>query len=163
MLHHDQYAGESSAMFLPMTNCDHSDLSYSYTTIQFVSYQAKLYDATLIVTFYQPLYWKATDMGVVQNYFHTSTVVLVRYSIYRSIATLVNVRYRYFMISRYFDMSSIEWGVRYLTIYRSGVGIVRFDTYKNCGYRSIAQNLDIAIANIDSSMPNSGLSYWYRR
>ena len=45
----------------------------------------------------------------------------------------------------------------------SGVGIGRFDPYKNCRYRSIAQNLDIAVATIDSSMPNIGLAYWYRR
>ncbi len=32
-------------------------------------------------------------------------LVLVRYSIYRSIAILVNVRYRYLMVSRYFDIS----------------------------------------------------------
>ena len=36
-------------------------------------------------------------------------VVLVRYSIYRSIAILVNVRYRYLVVSRYFDISNIEW------------------------------------------------------
>ena len=30
-----------------------------YTKIQFVSYQAKQYDATAILTFDQPLYWKA--------------------------------------------------------------------------------------------------------
>ena len=36
-------------------------------------------------------------------------LVLVRYSIYRSIAILVNVRYRYLVVSRYFDISNIEW------------------------------------------------------
>ena len=44
--------------------------------------------------------------------FDTFTVfilVLVRYSIYRSIAILVNVRYRYLVVSRYFDISNIEW------------------------------------------------------
>ena len=34
--------------------------------------------------------------------------MLVRYSIYRSIVILVNIRYRYFMVSRYFDISSID-------------------------------------------------------
>ena len=37
---------------------------------------------------------------------HKKQVVLVRYSIYRSIAILVNVRYRYLMVSRYFDISN---------------------------------------------------------
>ena len=36
----------------------------------------------------------------------TFKLVLVRYSIYRSIAILVNVRYRYLMVSRYFDISN---------------------------------------------------------
>ena len=53
-------------------------------------------------------------MGVVQSYLHTCTVVLVQYS-------------------RYFDISSSELGIRYLTMYRSGVGIVRFET-ANCRY-----------------------------
>ena len=84
-------------------------------------------------------------MGVVQIYLHTCTVVPVRYMIYRSITILVNIRYRYVMVSIYFDISSIECDVRYLTIYRSSVGIVRFDTYKKCRYRNIA----------DSSMHNT--------
>ena len=37
------------------------------------------------------------------------SLVLVRYSIYRSIAILVNVRYRYLVVSRYYDISSIVW------------------------------------------------------
>ena len=36
----------------------------------------------------------------------TSMVVLVRYSVYRSIVILVNVRYLYLMVSRYFDISN---------------------------------------------------------
>ena len=35
-----------------------------------------------------------------------SVLVLVRYSIYQSIAILVNVRYRYLVVSRYFDISN---------------------------------------------------------
>ena len=37
-----------------------------------------------------------------------SRVVLVRYSIYRSIAILAKVRYRYLVVSRYFDTFGIE-------------------------------------------------------
>ena len=60
MLHHEQYTGESSAMFLPMIKLDLSDPScIDLTRMQFVSYQAKQYDATIILTFDQPLYWKA--------------------------------------------------------------------------------------------------------
>ena len=52
-------------------------------------------------------------------------LVLVRYSIYRRIATLVNVRYRYLVVLWYFDISnesgdmqvsSIEWNIEYRMI-----------------------------------------------
>ena len=59
-------------------------------------------------------------------------LVLVRYPIYRSIAILVNVRYRYLVVSRYFDISnesmisqtilgrytSIEYRMKYRVPYR---------------------------------------------
>ena len=35
-------------------------------------------------------------------------LVLVRYSIYRSITILAKVRYRYLVVSRYFDIFGIE-------------------------------------------------------
>ena len=57
-------------------------------------------------------------------------LVLVRYSIYRSIAILVNVRYRYLMVSRYFDIPGIEYRMirRYLgDISYDPAGIVPFD------------------------------------
>ena len=59
MLHHGEYTGESSVMFLPMIDLDPSDPSCIYTTMKFVSSQARRYDATPILTFDQPLYWKA--------------------------------------------------------------------------------------------------------
>ena len=43
----------------------------------------------------------------VKRYYSTWALVLVRYSIYQSIAILVNVRYRYLVVSRYFDISNI--------------------------------------------------------
>ena len=52
-------------------------------------------------------------------------LVLVRYSIYRSIAILVNVRYRYFTVSRYFDISNIEWSDDTWAIFvRSGISSI---------------------------------------
>ena len=59
MLHHEQYTGESSAMFLPVINLDPSDTSCIYITMQFVSAQAKQHDVILNLTFDQPLYWNA--------------------------------------------------------------------------------------------------------
>ena len=75
MLYHDQHSGESSMVFLLMINLDSSDPSCIYTT-QFVSFQAKQYDATLILTFDQPLYWKALSCLVLAD---TSHAVTVRY------------------------------------------------------------------------------------
>ena len=58
-------------MLLPMINLDPSDPSCIYTTMQFVSSQAKPYDATLILTFdqplYQPLYWKTLNNGLPES------------------------------------------------------------------------------------------------
>ena len=59
MLHHGEYPGESSVMFLPMIYLDPSDPSCIYTAMKFVLSQARWYDATPILTFDQPLYWKA--------------------------------------------------------------------------------------------------------
>ena len=60
----------------------------------------------------------------------TCRLVLVRYSIYRSIAILVNVRYRYFTVSRYFDISKYRMIRRYLGDIRTIRNIVDryFDT-----------------------------------
>ena len=46
-------------MFLPMIDLDPSDPSCIYTTMKFVSYQARRYDATPILAFDQAPYWKA--------------------------------------------------------------------------------------------------------
>ena len=42
-----------------MIDLDPCDPSCIYTTMKFVSSQARRYDATPILTFDQPLYWKA--------------------------------------------------------------------------------------------------------
>ena len=59
MLHHGEYPGESSVMFLPVIDLDPSYPSCIYTTMKFVLSQARWYGATPILTFDQPLYWKA--------------------------------------------------------------------------------------------------------
>ena len=81
MLHHEQYTGESSAMFLPMINLNPSDPSCICTIMQFVSYRDKQYDATLSLTFDQPLYRKAGGsdlkrMFVTLRRFHMQTSFL---------------------------------------------------------------------------------------
>ena len=68
--------------------------------------------------------------GKIVSLFYVLYLVLVRYSIYRSIAILVNVRYRYFTVSRYFDISKYRMIRRYLGDIRTIRNIVDryFDT-----------------------------------
>ena len=61
MLHHEQYTGESSAMFVPIINLDPSNPSCNYTTTHFVSSQSKQFDATFTLTFDKPLHWRALN------------------------------------------------------------------------------------------------------
>ena len=59
LLHHGEHPGKASVMSLPMIDLDPSDASCIYSTIKFVSSQARMYDVTPVLTFDQPLYWKA--------------------------------------------------------------------------------------------------------
>ena len=54
------FPGRSSIKFLPMIDLNPSDLSCIYSTLYFLSAEAKKYQTTPVVTFDQPLYWKAT-------------------------------------------------------------------------------------------------------
>lgn len=58
-LHHGEYPGQSDVVFLPMIDLNPSDPSCIYSTLKFVSNQAKKQNVTPILTFDQPLYWKA--------------------------------------------------------------------------------------------------------
>lgn len=53
------YAGRSSIMFLPMIDLDPSDKMCIYSTLLFVSDQAKCYHITPVITFDQPLWLNA--------------------------------------------------------------------------------------------------------
>ena len=59
------YPGKSSITFLPMINLNPSDESCIYTTLHFVCKEAHKNKCTPILTFDQPLYWKA--MMLIQN------------------------------------------------------------------------------------------------
>lgn len=58
-LHDAEYPGRSAVMFMPMIDMDPSDLSCIYTTLHFVCQQANKLGTIPIVTFDQPLWWKA--------------------------------------------------------------------------------------------------------
>ena len=59
MVSHGEHPGEASVVFLPMIDLNPSDLIYIYSTLHFVSDHARRYNVTPILTFGQPLWWKA--------------------------------------------------------------------------------------------------------
>ena len=62
---HGHFPGKSSVLFLPMINMNPSDLSCIYSTLTFIVRQCQLNDSTPVITFDQPLYWKA--INIVEN------------------------------------------------------------------------------------------------
>ncbi|VDI79282.1 Hypothetical predicted protein [Mytilus galloprovincialis] len=62
MVQKREYPGQSAFTFLPMIDMDPSDLSCIYSTLKFICSQAKSYGVKAIVTFDQPLYWKALSI-----------------------------------------------------------------------------------------------------
>ena len=53
------HPGQSTIMFLPMIDMDHTDTTCIYSSLSFICDQASRYEVSPIVTFDQPLYWKA--------------------------------------------------------------------------------------------------------
>ncbi|WAR17805.1 hypothetical protein MAR_032399 [Mya arenaria] len=62
MLQKGEYPGKASVIFMPMIDLDPGDLSCIYTTLLFVENHATRYAVTPILTFDQPLYWKAFNV-----------------------------------------------------------------------------------------------------
>ena len=54
------YPGQSTFTFLPMIDMDPTNMSCIYSTLHFVSSLALRYETTPVLTFDQPLWWKAT-------------------------------------------------------------------------------------------------------
>jgi 5'-3' exonuclease len=59
MVHKGEHPGEASIMFLPMIDLSPSDLDCINSTLHFVCEHAQRYGVTPILTFDQPLWWKA--------------------------------------------------------------------------------------------------------
>ena len=53
------YPGQSCFTFLPMIDLDPTDMSCAFTTLHFLTTLAQQYHVTPIITFDQPLWWKA--------------------------------------------------------------------------------------------------------
>ncbi len=62
LIHKGRHPGKASVMFLPMIDLNPSDMSCIYTTLHFVSAQAEKYHCHPIVTFDQPLWFKALQI-----------------------------------------------------------------------------------------------------
>ena len=58
-VHQDVHPGKSSILFLPMIDVYPSSMTCIFSTLTYVCKQARKYNVTLVVTFDQPLFWKA--------------------------------------------------------------------------------------------------------
>ena len=58
-VHHGDHPGKASAMFLTIIDMNSSDTTYIYSTLAFVTEHARRHDVAPIITFDQPLWWKA--------------------------------------------------------------------------------------------------------
>ena len=67
MVHKGDHPGKSSVIFMPMIDMPSSDMSCILSMMEFVSKQARQYNHTPILTFDQPLYWKAMEIRMWEN------------------------------------------------------------------------------------------------
>ena len=59
MIYKGNHPGQASVMFLPMIDMNPSDLTCINSTLHFISEHARRYSVTPMITFDQPLWWKA--------------------------------------------------------------------------------------------------------
>lgn len=62
MVYKGNHPGESSILFLPMIDMDPGNMSCVYSTLHFISQHASRYQVTPVITFDQPLWWKALQV-----------------------------------------------------------------------------------------------------
>ena len=58
-VHQGVHPGKSSILFLPMIDLDPSNMSCIFSTLNYLCDQAKKFNVTPVITFDQPLFWKA--------------------------------------------------------------------------------------------------------
>ena len=58
-VHRGNHPGKSSVMFLPMIDMNPSDVTCVYSTLKYIQDHAQRHDVSPIITFDQPLWWKA--------------------------------------------------------------------------------------------------------
>ena len=59
LVHSGRHPGKSSVMFLPMIDMNPSDTTCVYSTLKYIQEHAHRHNFTPIITFDQPLWWKA--------------------------------------------------------------------------------------------------------
>ncbi len=59
-VHHGDHPGKSTVIFLPIIDMNPSDTTCIYSTLSFVSENAKCHSVTPVITFDQLLWWKAS-------------------------------------------------------------------------------------------------------
>ena len=58
-VHQGDHPGKAAIMFMPMIDMNPSDSTCIYSTLMFVSEHVRRHEVTPIITFDQPLWWKA--------------------------------------------------------------------------------------------------------
>ena len=59
LVHRGNHPGKSSVMFLPMIDMNPSDVTCVYSTLRYIRDHTHYHDVSPIITFDQPLWWKA--------------------------------------------------------------------------------------------------------
>jgi len=59
LIHHGTHPGKVSVMFLPIININPSDTTCAYSILNYIQEHSHQYGVTPIITFDQPLWWKA--------------------------------------------------------------------------------------------------------
>ena len=71
------HPGKSTVHFMPMIDEKSSDYSCIYTTMEFVATQAEKYGKHPLLTFDQPLYWKALEIQTQETGSIVSNIILI--------------------------------------------------------------------------------------
>ena len=62
MVHQGSFPGQSSVLFMPMIDMNPSDKTGIYSTLHYICAEAKRNKTTPVLTFDQPLWWKALSI-----------------------------------------------------------------------------------------------------
>ena len=87
----DRHPGKSSVVFMPMIDMKPTDPSCILSTMKFVAKEAKDYGHTPILTFDQPLYWKALEIQMWEKDQEVNDIVLVLGQFHTSMSFLGSI------------------------------------------------------------------------